>query len=405
MLKYKLVIFLTILSFAIPSFAVGAEAPVHGYGGMVSISFDDGTDTTYTLAAPIMAKYGYTGTAYVYTKAQIEEYDTGFMMWPEVISLQNDFGWEIGSHGYSHDNLTTLSSKVAKKEILNSKRDLERQGINVRSFATPYGAHNANLTNYIAKLYDSHRTAWNLANTYPVNDYYLKARPVLPNTDPAVIKGWIDEAKANNQWLILYFHSLTEGTPLPENDDYSTDDFRTILDHISSSALPVVQVSEGVDLWATGENQVTNGSFEQGTGSDADNWVRSSTKGVKVIAFNQGSYPSPKKSAKVVGHASKQRSISSMGITVDESINYRLKAFYRVTNYSAGDASVWISEFDENYNYIGGQWLGGFAGNYLGTRTFSYTPNTGTKNIEIYFITHAGAKMKLEIDNVELSQI
>jgi peptidoglycan/xylan/chitin deacetylase (PgdA/CDA1 family) len=369
--------------------------------GMVTFTFDDGLISTYTLAAPILSEYGYPGTAYVYTKAQNEQY-YGFMHWDEVSRLQNEYSWEVGSHAYSHDDLTTLPSWKAEWEIKKSKDDLEAHGINVESFATPYGAHNTDIVNFAARHFSSHRSAWNLPNTFPVNDYYLKARPVLPDTDPETVISWINEAQANDQWLILYFHALTEGIPQAEWDDYNTEDFRSIVNHTNEIEIPVVTTKDGVRSFASGDNEVFNGTFEHGYNGNAENWIRSNDSDVKVIRWNTGVYPESRSLAWIDGDSSRQRSISTYGIDVNDWQDYRLKAFFRITNYVSGSASVWISEFDENYNYVGGQWLGGFSNNYLGTRAFDYNPTNGTSKIEIYFISHADSLIKQEVDNVEL---
>lgn len=406
MLK-KIFLLLLIFSFALP--ALAQAAPIYS-PGMVSINFDDGLVSTLGLAAPAMAAYGYSGTAYVNPQSVNDrerepEYYSEFMSWAELASLQSDFGWEIGSHSYSHDDLTLMPLRQAKQDILKAKAELALHGLNAESFATPYGAHSEGIVNFVRKLFNSHRTAWNLPNDWPVNDYYLKAKAVLPGTPVAEVAAWIDEAKANGQWLILYFHALTEGAPLPENDDYSLADFNAILFHLSSSRLPVVTTSQGVDSWGSGPNLVPNGSFEAGSGRNADGWIRSNSNQVKILGSSQGAYPAPQRSARIVGNMSAVRSISTYGINLDDSRHYRLKAFYRLFNYVSGDVSVWISQFDENYNYLGGQWLGGFNQNFVGTRFFDYSPSPGTAMIEIYFLSHPGANLKLDLDGVDLRSL
>ena len=376
--------------------------------GMISIDFDDGLLASYTLAAPIMKEYGFKGTAYVYTQAQNEQepgYYNEFMSWDQVVSLQNYFGWEIGSHSYSHPDLTQMPFDQAKWEIDQSRNDLIAHGINPQSFASPYGAYNNEIVNYAAKLFSSHRTAWNLPNTYPINDYYLKARPVLPDTDPATVKSWIDSAKANNEWLILYFHSLTPGTAQPANDDYNVNNFREILSYIKQTNIPLVTISQAVKAWARGENLVPNYSFEQGAGDDGDNWIRSNKSKVKIARQQTGAYPYANSLALINGGSASNSSLSTYGINVDGSKNYRLKAFFRVSDYVKGDTSIWLSEFDENYGYLGGQWLAGFNYNFLGSRYYNYTPSPGAKIAEIFFLTHANSTIKFEIDNVELREL
>lgn len=383
---------------ALPALAAPADS-FPSDAGRVSLTFDDGLKSTYTLAAPIMAEYGFVGTAYVYTQAQNKKWAEN-MSWTEVKDLQDKFGWEIGSHAFTHTDLTTITLAAAKNEISRSRTDLINHGLKVESFASPYGAYNTALVDYVSKYFSSHRTAWNLPNTYPINDYYLKARPVSPTTKPEEVMVWLDEAKANGEWLILYFHDLTEGTPTPENGDYNTADFRAILDYIKSKELPVLTTRDGVKSYATGENILVNGTFEDGPPAEAANWTRQSAK-VKVLSSNRGNYPTTKRSIQIIGSA-KDNTIVNLPLSVGADTVYTLKGFFRVTNYYGGDSTIWVSEFDAQNNYTGGQWLGGFNYNFLGTKTFDYLPTAGTDHIELFLLTHAGAKMTWEFDNLEL---
>ena len=50
-----------------------------------------------------------------------------------------DAGWEIGSHSYTHQDLT-LDHSIASYEILQSKLDIEEAlGVDVQTFAYPFG--------------------------------------------------------------------------------------------------------------------------------------------------------------------------------------------------------------------------------------------------------------------------
>ena len=52
-------------------------------------------------------------------------------------------GHEIGSHGLVHQDLTTLSQEEARREIVDSKKQLEDDfGQPIKHFCYPYGAWN-----------------------------------------------------------------------------------------------------------------------------------------------------------------------------------------------------------------------------------------------------------------------
>jgi peptidoglycan/xylan/chitin deacetylase (PgdA/CDA1 family) len=113
----------------------------------VVISFDDGYLDVYENAFPIMERYGFTGTVYIVAN-RLES--VGFLQVEQLKELI-DNGWDVGSHGMTHTELTQNHALV-RKEILQSRLDLENAlGIKVFSFAYPFGS----LDWYVSyKVYD-----------------------------------------------------------------------------------------------------------------------------------------------------------------------------------------------------------------------------------------------------------
>ena len=113
----------------------------------VVISFDDGYLDVYENAFPIMERYGFTGTVYIVAN-RLES--VGFLQVEQLKELI-DNGWDVGSHGMTHTELTQNHALV-RKEILQSRLDLENAlGIKIFSFAYPFGS----LDWYISyKVYD-----------------------------------------------------------------------------------------------------------------------------------------------------------------------------------------------------------------------------------------------------------
>jgi peptidoglycan/xylan/chitin deacetylase (PgdA/CDA1 family) len=128
----------------------GAELPPKP----VIITFDDGSETVYTTAFPIMQKYNFTGAVYiVYNYVDIPNY----MNLDQIRALYTS-GWEIGSHSISHADLTERSDRQ-RQEIVESRRKLQALlGVPVLSFSYPFGAydkesvHYAHYAGYIAAL-------------------------------------------------------------------------------------------------------------------------------------------------------------------------------------------------------------------------------------------------------------
>lgn len=113
------------------------------------ITIDDGYTCGLTTGVPILKKFGYPATFFVY----LDFINKGgkSMSWAQLGELR-DMGYEIGSHTVMHQLLTGKKPSKAKfasneewlaDEIIRSKQEIESQlGIRVASIAYPYGANN-----------------------------------------------------------------------------------------------------------------------------------------------------------------------------------------------------------------------------------------------------------------------
>ncbi|MEJ5310243.1 MAG: polysaccharide deacetylase family protein [Anaerolineae bacterium] len=117
-------------------------AALHGEGTLperpIAITFDDGWVEQYSIAFPLLQKYGMKATFYVPSS-----YTTGgrVMTWEQLAELR-DAGMEIGAHTRKHVNLLAVSAEDARYEIFGSKSILEAKlDITVESMAYPYGLY------------------------------------------------------------------------------------------------------------------------------------------------------------------------------------------------------------------------------------------------------------------------
>ncbi|HEY3473942.1 MAG TPA: polysaccharide deacetylase family protein, partial [Anaerolineales bacterium] len=119
----------------------GAELPPKP----ILLTFDDGSETTYPTALPLMQRYGFTGSSYiVYNYVGITHH-----MNVDQIRALHAAGWEIGSHGLSHTELTARPERQ-QDEIVQSRRQLETLlGVPVLSFAYPFGAYDSDSLHYV----------------------------------------------------------------------------------------------------------------------------------------------------------------------------------------------------------------------------------------------------------------
>ena len=148
------------------------------YDKVVILNFDDGRLTQYTNALPILDKYGFKATFYVVCN-YIGKKD-GYMDWNEIKTLHKE-GHDIGSHSMNHVRLEALSKKNVEYEVGQSKRCLQKHGINATSFAYPFdsGSEDKTVVDIVAKYYEFARTG-NDALTYLRCDS-PKVQPTQPD--------------------------------------------------------------------------------------------------------------------------------------------------------------------------------------------------------------------------------
>jgi peptidoglycan/xylan/chitin deacetylase (PgdA/CDA1 family) len=111
----------------------------------ILITFDDGDVDVYENAFPIMEKYGFKGVFYL-----VANY-IGQKDYITVAQLRRmtAAGWEIGSHGLNHIDLT-LFPKRQRAEVVESKKDLEALlDVPVRTFAYPFGKSSGGSIDYV----------------------------------------------------------------------------------------------------------------------------------------------------------------------------------------------------------------------------------------------------------------
>jgi len=99
----------------------------------IKIAFDDGYESVYTNAFPIMEEYGLKGIVFPITGyiGKNNNWDVTFginqamhLNIDQILSL-SDNGWEIGSHGHLHKSFKWLKIDEIKKDVEISKRFIE----------------------------------------------------------------------------------------------------------------------------------------------------------------------------------------------------------------------------------------------------------------------------------------
>ena len=423
-------------------------------GAKVSFTFDDGINNDVTEAAPELAQYGYTGTAFIITGCVgmtttpnncAADGSAGYMSWSQIQTLSSTYGWEIGSHTVDHpltaaaDN-PLLTGAQLDAEMADSQAALATQGYNATDFASPYGDYDNRSLAVIAKYYNSHRAfqdysqpaASELSNTFPYysprdsfpyNPLLLTVEDVQGNVPVATVESYINAAKANNQWLILVFHDIVaSGASTAESDyQYNAADLGTIAAYVKSQGLPVTDMAHGLDTSST--NMFANGSFTAGltdgwttdnaTDIKADQQLATTTAAGDYSAINgHGAYDGTPQgpldsvylsntSSTVDGH------LFSPTVAVSPTQTYVFNNFVNVTS-STGQVNFIVDEYNSSGTWISDKYYAGITGSttannvQVGNVNFDYVPTSSSVALVRLQVIASGAGLTAYYDNAQM---
>lgn len=170
------------ISLLIEAIISGAPLPPRS----VVISFDDGYESVYEGAYPIMKAHGFTGVLYLIATA------VGSQDYMNAAQIQEMIGkgWEIGSHSMTHPHLPAVHDQISYEGGYSKDRLASEMGISisaVETFAYPYGESDTFVFKKIAEY--GYLAAVGLGTQYVhslQSLYYLSRIEVRNGTDPAV---------------------------------------------------------------------------------------------------------------------------------------------------------------------------------------------------------------------------
>lgn len=227
--------------------------------GLVSFTFDDGYDEHARVAAPLMARHGLRGTAYVMP----DQIGTqGYMTLAELASLRDRFGWDVAAHHAVP--FTDFPRDELERTILGVRRFLTVNGFSPGAdhLALPLGKHDTErVLPLVRKHFRTTRIAGAGPETLPPADpHRLRVLNVLASTPPDTVEDWARRAQRYGEWAILMFHFLVEN-PQKETE-YSIENFRQVVDRVHAVGVPVRTVSDVWSQWGEAHTPALPASSE-----------------------------------------------------------------------------------------------------------------------------------------------
>jgi peptidoglycan/xylan/chitin deacetylase (PgdA/CDA1 family) len=210
--------------------------------GMVTFSFDDGFQSIYQNGIPILNAAGIKSTQGIATRLLATP---GYMGAAEMKAMAAQ-GHEIAAHTQTHADLTTIPLAQARTEIQGSRSDIAFHGITARSFIYPFGSFNQTVITEVQNAgFSGARGVETGFNTPTSNRWQLKDQHITAGVPFSTVRGWIDTAVANKQWVILEMHrQVANGT------EYSNDPalLQAVVNYVKANNIKTVTLGEGIQL-------------------------------------------------------------------------------------------------------------------------------------------------------------
>jgi peptidoglycan/xylan/chitin deacetylase (PgdA/CDA1 family) len=145
------------------------KIPPDQAGLYVTLTFDDGYRSLYSVVTPELEHHGFPATVYLNTNLvadttriqsnpQLGHYaGEEFLLWSEVEDMASR-GWTIGSHGIDHVDLTGLPDADVFTQVTTSKATIEKRiSQSCAHFAYTWGRHSADVRHAVKRA--SYRNA------------------------------------------------------------------------------------------------------------------------------------------------------------------------------------------------------------------------------------------------------
>ena len=201
---------LRLLALGLLAAVVRGETPRRG--GLV-LQFDDGWSAWRTLVAPELARVGGRATGFVNN----QYIHSGRVTLDDLRILQDEFGWEIGTHTFNHHNAVRHvqvhgMQAWMEPQVTRALDELRAAGLNVRNLVFPFNAYTPEIAAAVrAQGISSYRRADAFAiaeglrpdGSLPGTSFDLSRHVPLD-----VLRQWVDMAHARGRLLFLYGHRI-----------------------------------------------------------------------------------------------------------------------------------------------------------------------------------------------------
>ncbi len=180
---------------------------------LASITFDDFPRSAWTVAGPILERFGAKATYYASGRFCGASEDGIDYFDAEDLRAAYRAGHEIGAHSFAHEMAPLISSsELAADEERNAIALCEiLGGARPASYAYPYGEVSPRTKALMGKLFATARGIRPGVNAGRIDLAQLLAVPIEHRRwKPDEIRLAVEDARARNGWLILFTHDVSD---------------------------------------------------------------------------------------------------------------------------------------------------------------------------------------------------
>lgn len=156
----------------------------------IAITFDDGYESNYTNAFPVLKKVGLHATIFIIPALVGTE---GYLNWNQIIEMSESGFVGIGSHTMTHPWLPTQPVQKLDPEIRDSKIAIEnRLNKEAAAFSYPLGGFNKDVREKVAQAGYKIAVATNPGKKYPKHDIFAMKRLRISSTSDNLFVFWFE---------------------------------------------------------------------------------------------------------------------------------------------------------------------------------------------------------------------
>lgn len=179
---------------------------------LIVFTFDDGNESDYMLAYPILKKYGIEGTSYInpYNADHNVKYK---LSWNEIDQMYNS-GWNIGDHTYTHIDFNKATPTDINRTMAEDNESFLRNGLKLPDvFAYPYGHFTDTAIDILKHYRKQARLAYykeDFVDPHTVNTYEIPCISADMQTDRLLQahERIVDKAVTQNAVIVFRVHCM-----------------------------------------------------------------------------------------------------------------------------------------------------------------------------------------------------